>query len=246
MSPTIRDEQAEELPEVLAGLLPDRYATPMQAAFMARLTPLLAPNATILDIGAGRAPTLAHELRPAGCDYVGMDISDCELKAAGTRAYDRWFCHDVTNPFPEQIIDVDVAVSWQVLEHVASTRAALAAIHAALRPGGTLLTHVSGTFANFALIARLMPHQMRSRLMRRLLGSAEEEKFPIRYNGCWAAALERSLAEWSSVEIVPFYRGAAYLRPFRLAQRVYLWYESAVARHGVRNLATHYLIIAKR
>jgi hypothetical protein len=48
------------------------------------------------------------------------------------------------------------------------------------------------------------------------------------------------------VEIVPFYRGAPYFRFSRPLQRAYLAYESAIERHDRRNLATHYLVVAKR
>jgi hypothetical protein len=54
------------------------------------------------------------------------------------------------------------------------------------------------------------------------------------------------LASWSSVTLHPFYRGAVYFGTWRPLQRTYLGYESLIARLDVRNLATHYFVIASR
>jgi len=82
--------------------------------------------------------------------------------------------------------------------------------------------------------------------MARLLGHHEEEKFPTAYDRCTATQLERLLSDWHEVQIVPFYRGATYFNMSRTLQRAYLAYENQLERRGVRNLATHYLIIASR
>ena len=91
-----------------------------------------------------------------------------------------------------------------------------------------------------------MPHRIRARLAARLLGHSAEEKFPTEYDRCHHRALVRMLADWSSVELTPFYRGAAYVNFSRLLQRSYLLYENAIARSDRRGLATHYLINARR
>jgi SAM-dependent methyltransferase len=245
MSPTINDDPAVELPQVLAGRLPSRYGYPMQRRFLERLVPLLSPGVAILDVGAGRAPTLSPVARPADCRYVGMDISHDELRAAVPGSYDDIIVHDISFPLDRPFAPVDVIVSWQVLEHVTSTRNALTVMRGLLRPGGTLIVQVSGTFALFALAARLVPHRARLTLLTRLLGARAEEKFATRYDHCWASALERSLKDWDTVEVVPYYRGANYLSAMRPVQAAYLIYEDVLVRLRLRNLATHYLIIAR-
>jgi SAM-dependent methyltransferase len=216
----------------------------MQDVFLERLRPLLTPGVTILDVGAGRSPTLSPADRPVGCRYLGLDISAAELEAAGTGAYDEHYVHDVVAPLPE-VRDVDVVISWQVLEHVSSLPRALTNLRATLRPGGTLLAQTSGSFAVFALAARVMPHQLRVKAMARYLGHHEDEKFPTSYDHCTARALRKRLREWESGEIVPFYRGAPYLSMSRPLQRLYLNYEDFIASRGWDNLATHYLVIAR-
>jgi SAM-dependent methyltransferase len=246
MSPTIEiDAPAEELPQVQAGVLPDRYARSMQAEFFRRVQPLLVAEMAILDVGAGRYPTIAPADRPGGCRYVGLDIAPEELNAAAPGAYDQAVVADVTEPLNRDN-EFDLIVSWQVLEHVSPLAAAFENLRAALRPGGTMLAHLTGSNAAFALLGRLMPHALRVRIATRLLGHQEEEKFPTRYDRSSYKALDRLLGRWSEVEIVPFYRGAPYFGFWRPLQRAYLAYESAIERRRRENLATHYLVVAKR
>jgi hypothetical protein len=246
MSPTIlRDQPAVELADVVAGRLPARYEHPMQDVFLARLDGLLTDGVRILDVGAGRSPTIAPADRPAGTRYVALDVSAEELSAAPPGAFDRTVVADVTRP-PDLGETFDLVLSWQVLEHVASVGGALRCMHALTSPGGTLLAQLSGSRAVFAIVSRALPHRMRVRAMRRLLGSPAEEKFPTHYDGCHVAALERHLRRWESFEIVPFYRGAGYFAFSRPLQRLYLAYEDVIARRDRRELATHYLLVARR
>jgi len=246
MSPTIeRGTPAQELPLVRSGVLPERYGEPMQAEFLRRIDPLLVPDAVILDVGAGRHPTLAPDARPTGCRYVGLDIAPEELAAAGPGAYDEGVVTDVTAPLHRDE-EFDLIVSWQVLEHVTPLAAAFENLRASLRPGGTLLAQLTGSNAGFALAGRLMPHAARVWVASRLLGHPPEDKFPTRYDGSTHRSLNRMLHAWSEVEIVPFYRGATYLTFARPLMRAYVACESAIERRRLVNLATHYLVIARR
>jgi SAM-dependent methyltransferase len=246
MSPTIDSAApAQELPLVHAGVLPERYGVPMQAELFRWIQPLLVNDLAILDVGAGRYPTLAPADRPPGCRYVGLDIETTELDAAAPGAYDETIVADVTEPLGQDG-EFDVIVSWQVLEHVSPLAAAFGNLRLALRPGGTALIQLTGSNAGFALLGRLMPHAVRARIATGLLGHQAEEKFPTRYDGSSYRSLERMLSGWSEVEIIPFYRGAPYFGFFRPVQRAYLAYESAIERRGLENLATHYLVVARR
>jgi SAM-dependent methyltransferase len=246
MSPTIyADEPAQELPDVRAGRLPDRYSYRMQDVLLERLAPLLVDGVRILDVGAGRSPTIPPEDRPAGCVYVGTDISAEELDSAPPGAYDETVVQDISASAGE-LRDFDLVLSWQVLEHVPNLAQALANLGSTLRPGGVLLAQTSGSYAAFSVLAKVMPHRLRVRVMARLLGHREEEKFPTRYDRCTAKAIRSMLSGWSSLDIVPFYRGAPYFGMSRALQRLYLVYEDAVARRNAVNLATHYLIVARR
>ncbi|HWF56521.1 MAG TPA: class I SAM-dependent methyltransferase [Solirubrobacteraceae bacterium] len=246
MSPTIyADQPAEELPAVRAGRLPDRYAYRMQDVLLERLAPLLVEGVRILDVGAGRSPTIPPEDRPAGCIYVGTDISAQELDSAPPGAYDQTVVQDISAS-PGELRDFDLILTWQVLEHVPNLAAALANLGSALRPGGVLLAQTSGSYAAFAVLARVMPHKLRVWAMARFLGHKEEQKFPTHFDRCTEKAIRSMLAGWSSVEIVTHYRGAPYFSMWGPLRRLYLLYEDAIARRDAVNLGTHYLIIARR
>jgi SAM-dependent methyltransferase len=246
VSPTIEaGAPAEELPLVDAGLLPDRYARQMQDELFARVQPLLVPDVAILDVGAGRYPTIAPADRPPGCRYVGLDIEPDELDAAGPGSYDESIVGDITVPLNRDG-EFDVVLSWQVLEHVSPLQDAFENLRASLRPGGTLLAQLTGSNAAFAVLGRLLPHRLKLWVATRVLGHNEEEKFPTRYDRSSARALERLLEPWSAVEIIPFYRGATYFKFSRPLMRAYVAYESAIERRRASNLATHYLVVATR
>ena len=246
MSPTIEFRApAEELPLVRDGRLPSRYGHQMQDELFARLERLMAPNVVVLDVGAGRHPTVAPGDRPDGCRYVGLDISGEELRAAEPDAYDEAIVADVTAPLGRDG-EFDLVVSWQVLEHVSPLAAALENLRTCLRPGGTMLAHLTGSYALFALGGRLMPHSLRVRAATRLLGHRDEEKFPVRYDRSNFGSLLAMLEPWSQVTIVPFYRGATYFKFSRALMRAYVAYESAVERRRLVDLATHYLVVAQR
>jgi SAM-dependent methyltransferase len=244
MSPTIRDEPPVELEDVQAGRLPPRYGYQMQNVLLERLEPLLLPGIAILDVGAGRSPTIAPERRPAGCTYVGLDISAEELNESEPQAYDEKIVQDVSKPLSVER-PFDIAMSWQVLEHVRPLDRAFENLRLVLRPGGTLLAPLSGYYAAFSLLARVMPHTLRVWAMTRFLAHPEELKFPTHYDHCNSRALRQMLSSWSRVEIVPFYRGADYFRAFRPVQRAYLAYEAVIERHALESLATHYLVVAR-
>ena len=236
------------LPPMVAGVdprIPESESNPELDQRPIGVKPLLVPDVAILDVGAGRYPTLAAADRPSGCRYVGLDIESTELDAAAPGAYDEGVVADITKPLGRDG-EFDLIVSWQVLEHVSPLKDALENLRAALRPGGTLLAQLTGSNAAFALGGRLVPPKARVWLATHVLGHQEEEKFPTRYDRSSHRTLERMLSDWSAVEIVPFYRGAPYFAFWRPAQRAYLAYESAIERRERANLATHYLVIAQR
>jgi SAM-dependent methyltransferase len=246
VSPTIEiGAPAEEMPMVEAGVLPARYARQMQDDLFVRAQPLLVRDVSILDVGAGRYPTIGPADRPPGCRYVGLDIEAEEIAAAGPDAYDETIVDDVTAPLHRDE-EFDLILSWQVLEHVSPLADALENLRRSLRPEGTLLAQLTGSNAAFAVLGRLLPHRAKLWVATRLLGHKEEEKFPTRYDRSSRRALERLLGPWAEVEIVPFYRGATYFTFSRPLMRAYLAYESAIERRGATNLATHYLVVAKR
>lgn len=225
------------------GELPARYAEPWRGAFMDRVRPVLRDNMTILDVGAGRRPTIPVAWRPPHTQYLGLDISGSELAAAEPDTYSQTIIGDVGERIDKLAGEVDLIVCWQVLEHVADLSASFANMKCYLRPGGRMVALFSGSYAAFALIARVMPHSLRSAVMLRALGTEPETKFRVRYDKCHHKPVTDLLGCWSMHEIVPLYRGASYFSPWRPVERLYLAYEDWLVRANRKNLASHYLVV---
>ena len=223
-----------------------RYEVRWRDAFDDAVRPFLAANVAVLDIGSGRQPTISSEDRPAACRYVGLDISERELQLAGEDAYDGIVVGDIATHDPSLAQRFDVALSWQVLEHVKPLDRALANVHSYLRPGGVLIAQLSGKFSAFAVLNQLLPRSLGVGLMHRLLSRDARTVFPAYYHRCYATALARTLAGWSYVRILPRFRGAGYFTFSKTAQGLYLRYEDWAIRSSRDNLATHYLVVAQK
>lgn len=228
------------------GELPSRYASWWHAQYNEHLQPSLRAGITILDVGAGRNPSIPPDRRPPDSRYIGLDLSQSELDQAPAGWYDDSVAADVTDHIAALEDSCDLAVSYFVLEHVADLPRAFDNIQSYLVPGGRMVTLFAGTFSPFGLANRLMPHAMSAFVLRTLLNRPTESVFPAHYDRCWATAIERCLTSWSTAEVLPLWYGAPYLAFSRPLQAVYIGYEewARVADH--RNLAPYYLVSATR
>jgi SAM-dependent methyltransferase len=226
--------------------LPARYDEGWTPPFEDRVRRVLRPDIVILDVGAGRQPTIPPEGRPPRCRYVGLDISAAELAAAPPGSYDETWVADTTKHLPQLDGRFDRIVSWQVLEHVKPIEDAFDNFWKYLRPSGRFIGQFSGTFSCFGLANKILPHTVTVMLLHRLGQRDPATVFPAYYHRCWDSALRRVLSSWSQVEIVPRYIGAQYLGALPPIQWLYLRYEGWALRTRRRNLATHYIIDAGR
>lgn len=228
--------------------LPPRYYTSWRGPFEDNIRARLRDGMTVLDVGSGRNPTLPPSERPPNTRYVGLDLSGEELRRAGPGAYDEVVVADVARRLPTLVGSVDLAVSWQVFEHIKPLNAVLDNLHAYLKPGGTLISLFSGRWSAFGVVNLLIPNALGSRLITRSMRrqGTNQPVFPAHYDHCTYSALSRMTSRWSDVEIHPLFRAATYFHFSRLLTRMYLAYENTVRRAGLTNLATHYLLIARR
>ena len=224
----------------------DRYREHWRAAFDERVAEELRPGIHILDIGAGSRPTIAVDARPAGSTYVGFDIAADELKKAPPGSYDEAIVGDVVGSMPVFHDRFELIVSWQVLEHVSRLDQAFQNLRAWLRPGGALIAQLSGKFSIFAIANQLIPHSAAAFAMHKLVRRSPDTVFPARYDHCYYSALSTILRPFSEAEIIPRYKGAEYLVFAPIVRDVYLLYEDWIYRRDWRNLATHYIVVARR
>lgn len=228
------------------GHPPDRYRRSFRAEFDRRVRNALLPDSAILDVGSGRVPTLSRQERPTGCRYTGLDISRSELDRATSGSYDDHVAADVSELIPSLSGCYDLAVSFQVFEHVKPLDKALENLRSYLRPGGRLVAQMSGTFSLFGLANRLTPQPISVWLLRALHDRNPESIYPAHYHRCWYDALVASLSGWSRVEVIPWWWGAPYFRFLRALHAGYIAYEEWARFGGHRNLAPFYIVDAVR
>lgn len=230
------------------GRLPERYAEPQfwvePYRRLARAT--LQPGHRIVDVGSGARPVLAPGERPAGVQYVGLDISRHQLELAGADAYDDVVVASVTDPIPGLRNSFDVALSYHVFEHVRPLADAIANIRDLLKPGGRLVAEVPGRYTVVSALNRTVPHSVAKLLLERLLSREPATVFPAHYDGCWHDALVDMFHEWSRVEIRPLYRSAHYFDFAPPLRTLYVGLEEWLRATDKRNLASNYQILATR
>ncbi len=235
-------------PGAVDPLLPERYQGRWREPFEEPIYARLERGVSVLDIGSGRHPAVPLERRPEDVEYVGLDLSRDELAAAGPAAYTEAVAADATILQPALVDRFDLVVSWQVLEHVRDLRQTVDNIRTYLRPGGTFVALFSGTWSAFGVVNKVLPHSVGKRIVEPIMNRKERNTpvFPAYYDKCYASALEDIFVPWNESTIHPLYVGATYFSFARPLMRAYLAYENTIASRGVANLATHYLVTAKR
>lgn len=222
------------------------YRAPFRERFRERVDAGLRDARDVLDVGGGAHPVVSLEGRPPGVRYVGLDLSAAELERAPAGSYDQTVTADIGTPQPELRDRFDLIVSFQVLEHVRPLPEAFAVMRSYLRPGGRMVVQFSGTFSAFGMANWIVPQRTVRWLLRRLTTRDPANTFPAHFHRSWDGALRRTFESWEDVEIVPIYVGGGYFRFNRLVQRAYLAYEGWARRGEHRNLATHYVVSARR
>ena len=233
------------------GELPERYCAPPTEQwrfwFDHHARASIEPGMTVLDIGAGRKPSIPRDARPPGVTYVGLDIDEQELERARD-AYDEITLGDVCVYDPALAGRFDLVLSLFLLEHVPSVGDALENARRYLRPGGRLVAQLAGGRSVHALVNRAIPHRLGRHVAYRAMRSssyrAADSVFPAIYDRCTASALEDLLGGWSESRVIAQHTGAQYFMWSKWATGLYLGLEETVSRRGWDDLATWYLVLA--
>jgi SAM-dependent methyltransferase len=127
----------------------------------------------VLEAGCGRE---THVDLGADAYVVGVDIDPREIhhndRLSEAIVGDLQSC-DLEADF------FDLALCWDVLEHLEHPLSALSNMHAALRPGGLMLLAVPNTRSLKAVVAKRTPHGLHEWLWHRLYPRAEAAHNPF-------------------------------------------------------------------
>jgi 2-polyprenyl-3-methyl-5-hydroxy-6-metoxy-1,4-benzoquinol methylase len=108
------------------------------------IVPYLPPTADrICEIGCGTGTTLASLKRRYKASFVaGFDISERSIATACSRL-DKAEVIDIDcNPLPSYVENIDLFLCLDVLEHLKDPWRVVEALHARLRPGGSIIASI--------------------------------------------------------------------------------------------------------
>jgi SAM-dependent methyltransferase len=151
-----------------------------------------------MDLGCGEEGYLTYLLGKAG-EIIGLD--DRTLQGP----YSRYLQADLNRALPLEPESVDLAASKFLLEHLEDPARFLRAVGSALRPGGQFVMMTANILyypyaVNF-LLARLLPQDMRMRIVEWFSGRPPHDIFPVRYR-CNTPRSIRSALEEAGFEIL--------------------------------------------
>ena len=171
-------------------VFPRKWKVDGNREFTHRLTgEYLFPKAVVYDIGGGKQPLIARELKDSlGLRVVGVDIDQGELAAAPPGCYDRADCADIQNY--KSPAEADIVICQALLEHVRDSEKALRSIAGTLKPGGVALIFVPSKNAVFARLNRIIPERLKRMLLYTLYPQTHSKQgFPAFYNRCTPAGM---------------------------------------------------------
>lgn len=226
--------------------LPARYQEEWGTEFWGFVNDALLPGIAVLDVGAGRRPTISPADRPSDIRYVGLDLSADELELSAPGSYDERVVVDAAQLVPSLVDRFDLIVAWQVLEHFRDLPAAADAFHRYLREGGWLVACLSGRYAAFAVANRLLPNRIGRRVVSRLRRRPADTVFEAHYDHCSERGLREAFSGWDELHVIPLWRGADYFERFPPLRSIYVRYEDWTIGRGLNNLATHYVVAARK
>jgi 2-polyprenyl-3-methyl-5-hydroxy-6-metoxy-1,4-benzoquinol methylase len=227
------------------AFLPERYREKWVGPVTDAAAAAIRPGSSVLDVGGGAMPIIPTAARPEGTTYVGLDVAEGEMEKAPDGSYDETYVAEIEKPPSELLERFDLAVSFQVLEHVNSMEQALEGTRACLKPGGTFVSQMTGGKAWFAMLNRMIPDSVAEFGMEKLLGREPETVFHANYDASTYSDLIELLGSWKSVKLQPRYLGATYLSFSRPLAWAYVHgYENRLVRRDKRDFATHLVLTA--
>jgi SAM-dependent methyltransferase len=156
--------------------------------FYTTVNALLHPQATVLDIGAGRGAFLDDKsayrrdlrlFKGRVAEVIGVDPDPV---VASNPALD---CHHVVPvgaPLPLEDESVDIVVSDWTFEHVTDPEAFTRELKRVLKPGGWICARTPNKWGLTGIGARLVPNRIHSLLLRWLSPRRQEKDvFPVAY-----------------------------------------------------------------
>lgn len=152
------------------------------------------PGDAIADIGGGKKP--ARILLGFGGKedyrlYDGFDIDMEELDQARD-LYTNVYQLDITKDVGRFMGVYDKVICKSTLEHVLDEEAAMRGLASLLKDGGELYIMVPYRYACFAMLNRVLPNDLKKRILHYLFPNKVGDGFPAYYLNCTASKMRES------------------------------------------------------
>lgn len=195
-------------------------------AYRTFVTQHLAPNAVLLDFGAGRGAQPQHSFRGSVARAAGVDIDEAVLENS---QLDEARVMAPGTPIPYADDTFDVVISANVLEHVAEPDFVFEEIRRVLRPGGMFVFQTPNKRHYVPTIARLTPHRFHL-WVNKQRGVPDGDTFPTRYRANTPSAVHRLAKRhaFSVVRLDTIEGRPEYLRAFAPLYPLGILYERTV------------------
>ena len=155
---------------------------------------LFASANDVADVGGGMKPFVQRfGIEVGERRYVGMDIDPDELKAAPVGIYTETRVVDLTDPPKDMNGQFDLVICNSTLEHVTDNKVAVASLVALLDQGGRCFIRLPCRKSAFARLNRILPNDLKKRLMHWVFPDKSGDGFPAYYDQCTPAEMRELL-----------------------------------------------------
>lgn len=213
----------------------------------ARLSAMLRPGMTVVDLGSGRTPAIPLEdKRRLGLHVIGVDISAEELEAAAEGGYDEIICTDAES-FSRPGV-ADLVISRALAEHLRHPERMFQRTWELLKEGGETLHFIPNRHALFAHLNRMIPEGMKRKLLNTLYPLARNHLgFEAFYNSCTPAAVRSILEGIGFQEVtVDAYYSSNYFVALLPAHMAMVGWQLTAMNLGAAELCENFIVYGRK
>jgi len=209
------------------SILPESYQIEGYSDFSNKvLEKYITKNSTIYDVGGGKQPHVANDLKKKlSLSVIGLDINENELRQAPKDSYDRAIAADITEYKGQG--DADLVICKALLEHVQDTRKAIIALSTIINKKGKILIFVPSRNAIFARLNLIIPESLKKKILFSIFPQTTyAQGFKAYYDRCTPKTMRKIVKDCGLevLEFKPYFKSGyfSFFFPFHLLWRIYV------------------------
>ena len=194
----------------------------------------------VLEAGGLDRPLL---LRSPAYEFVGLDIEEAPNCV---QLYDRFLVQSIEEPLPLQ---VDMIISYNLLEHVPNNSLSIHQMFNGLTDGGAIFHYIPSGFHPYSMALRVIGTRMQKYLIPILRAGTEHiTGYAAFFNLCTPSKMQKALGRVGFVEIdvQPYYRANDYFAFFTPMFIFVTLFENLCKRFDLSFFASGFVITARK